>query len=773
PVDVGLSLVSSRAALERRAVVVGRDREELLTALGGMAADEGSVVRARAGGRTAVLFTGQGSQRLGMGRELYDVFPVFASAFDAVCGRLDGLLGRSLREVVWGEDAHLLNRTVFAQAGLFAVETALFRLVESWGVRPDFVAGHSIGEVTAAHVAGVLSLEDAASLVAARGRLMDALPEGGAMLAVEATEAEVLPVLSDGVGIAAVNGPTSVVVSGTQTGVDTVAEHFTTLGRRVSRLRVSHAFHSPLMEPMLEEFRGVVASLSYAEPSLPVVSNVTGAVAVAGQLTDPEYWVRHVREAVRFADGIGALHQQGVVRFVECGPDPVLTGLARQTLDTAADEVTFASVLRKDRAEDVTAVTALGQVFASGGTVDWTAFYAGRGAERVDLPTYAFQRERYWLGTREYMADSWYGGEGVDISAAGLSAAGHPLLGAAVSLADTDGVVLTGRLSLDTHAWIADHDVLGSVLLPGTGFVELALHAADQVGCGLLEELTLQAPLVLPERGGVQIQVAVGAADGSGARTVTVHSRPETEVGGGWLLHAQGSVGDGAAARSGEDLAVWPPAGALPVGVGDAYDLLLRQGYAYGPVFQGLKAAWRRGDDVFAEVELPSESWDEASRFGLHPALLDAAMHAALVDESGDRDGEPVLPFVWNQVALHATGATRLRVHIAQTGAASDNNLSLHVADAEGRTVLSVGSVVGRPVSVGQLESAGGVVGRSLWRVGWSPVVVPEGVAAVPVWDGEVWPAGDVVPPVVVWEVPSPDSISDHDSDRDSDGAGV
>ncbi|WP_217170922.1 type I polyketide synthase, partial [Streptomyces sp. AC512_CC834] len=754
PVDVGLSLVSSRAALERRAVVVGRDREELLTALGGV---EGSVVRARAGGRTAVLFTGQGSQRLGMGRELYDAFPVFASAFDAVCGRLDGLLGRSLREVVWGDDVRLLNRTVFAQAGLFAVETALFRLVESWGVRPDFVAGHSIGEVTAAHVAGVLSLEDASVLVAARGRLMDALPEGGAMLAVEATEAEVLPVLSDGVGIAAVNGPTSIVVSGTQTDVDTVAEHFSGLGRRVSRLRVSHAFHSPLMEPMLEEFRGVAASLSYAEPSLPVVSNVTGALAVAGQLTDPEYWVRHVREAVRFADGIAALQGQGVVRFVECGPDPVLTGLARQTLDTDADEVTFASVLRKDRPEDVTAVGALGQVFASGGTVDWTAFYAGRGAERVDLPTYAFQRERYWIDAQLGAAD---------VASAGLDTAEHPLLGATITLADSDGVVLTGRLSTDTQPWLADHVVGDTILFPGTGFVELALHAADQVGCGLLEELTLQAPLVLPERGGVQIQVAVGAADGSGARTVTVHSRPETEVGGGWLLHAQGSVGDGAAARSGEDLAVWPPAGALPVGVGDAYDLLLRQGYAYGPVFQGLKAAWRRGDDVFAEVELPSESWDEASRFGLHPALLDAAMHAALVDESGDRDGEPVLPFVWNQVALHATGATRLRVCITPDG---ENSVAVEVADDTGASVLSVGSVVGRPVSVGQLESAGGVVGRSLWRVGWSPVVVPEGAAAVPVWDGEAWPAGDVVPPVVVWEVPSPDSFSD----RDSGSAGV
>ncbi|MFR9800654.1 polyketide synthase dehydratase domain-containing protein, partial [Streptomyces sp. MS06] len=285
------------------------------------------------------------------------------------------------------------------------------------------------------------------------------------------------------------------------------------------------------------------------------------------------------------------------------------------------------------------------------------------------------------LGTREYMADSWYGGDGVDISAAGLRDADHPLLGAAITLADNDGIVLTGRLAVDTHPWIADHDVLGNVLLPGTGFVELALHAGGQVGCGLLEELTLQAPLVLPPEGGVQVQVAVGGADASGVRSVTVHSRADAWGQGpdGWVLHAQGALSAGGPVRTVEELSVWPPAGAVAVGVGDAYDTLLRQGYAYGPVFQGLKAAWRRGDDVFAEVELPEESWEEAGRFGLHPALLDAAMHAAIVDDSGERDGEPVLPFVWNDVTLHATGATRLRVHIGQTGSAADNNLVLNV----------------------------------------------------------------------------------------------
>ncbi|MEU8703554.1 acyltransferase domain-containing protein, partial [Streptomyces sp. NPDC048680] len=349
--DVGFSSVVSRAVLEHRAVVPASDREELVRGLTALAEGEvsASVVSGsvRPAGATAFLFTGQGAQRLGMGRELYEAFPVFAEAFDAVLVELDARLGRSLREVVWGEDADLLNGTMFAQASLFAVETALFRLVESWGIRPDFLVGHSVGEIAAAHVSGVLSLADAAELVVARGRLMQALPAGGSMVAVEATEAEVLPLLNDGVALAAVNGPRAVVVSGTEAAVHGLVATFEEQGRRTSTLRVSHAFHSPLMEPMLAEFGAVVAGLSFTAPSVPVVSNVTGEVSQ--EVATPAYWVRHVREAVRFADAVRFLADQGVTSYIELGPDGVLSGMAQQSVE--GESALFVSLVRKGRPE--------------------------------------------------------------------------------------------------------------------------------------------------------------------------------------------------------------------------------------------------------------------------------------------------------------------------------------------------------------------------------------------------------------------------------------
>ncbi|WP_437113398.1 SDR family NAD(P)-dependent oxidoreductase, partial [Streptomyces griseoviridis] len=737
--DVAFSLATRRSVFDHRAVVLADDQSTALEALAALAAGESdaAVVEGTAGaGRTAFLFSGQGSQRLGMGRGLYDNFPVFAEAFDGVCAGLDAHLERPLRDVVWGEDESVLNGTAFAQAGLFAVEVALFRLVESWGVRPEFVAGHSIGEVAAAHVAGVFSLPDACALVAARGRLMQALPAGGAMTAIEATEAEVLPYLEsvEGVSVAAVNGPTSVVVSGVEAEVDSVADVFREQGRRVSKLRVSHAFHSSLMEPMLDAFREVVEGLTFSEPRLPVVSNVTGRLAESGELAIPAYWVRHVREAVRFGDGVRALLSEGVSRFVELGPDGVLSGMARASADDAADAV-FVPLLRKDRDERNTALAALGRLHTTGVTVDWAGFFDGAGARAVDLPTYAFQRSRYWPEATVAAT--------ADPRSAGVDAADHPLLGAVVTLPDSGGVVLTGRLSVEAQPWLADHVVLGRVLLPGTGLVELALAAADAAGCATVEELTLAAPLVLPEDSGLQVRVVAGPLIDE-RRTVAIYSRAEGEADAPWTTHASGFLAE-AAVSAGFELAEWPPVGAEVLPVGDAYDVFRDRGYGYGPVFQGLRAAWRCGDELFAEVALPESETRDAGRFGLHPALLDGSMHAGILnDDEGEGSGDTVVPFAWNDVSLHAVGAAAIRVRI---GKLDGQAVSLSIADITGAPVMTVGSLASRPVSAEQLGAASG---GALYGTEWVAAATTGDSDSVWADWSEVAESGGEVPGVVV-----------------------
>ncbi|MFI6825039.1 type I polyketide synthase [Micromonospora sp. NPDC050187] len=409
PLDVAYSSVVSRSVLDHRAVVVATGHDDLLAGLRALAAGSpaGNVLAGTgsARGQLAVLFSGQGAQRAGMGRELYGTFPVFASVLDEVCGHLDRALPQPLKTVLFAEagtpEAGLLDQTVFTQAGLFAVEVALFRLVESFGVVPDFVGGHSIGEVTAAHVAGVLSLEHACALVAARGRLMQALPAGGGMLAVNAAEADVratLDGLTDRVGIAAVNGPTSVVVSGDTETLDEVERTWRDRGARTRRLTVSHAFHSPLMEPMLARFRAVLGRLTFSAPTLPVVSNVTGAFADGEEIRSVDYWVRHVREAVRYGDGVAALRAAGVDTFLEVGPQSVLTAMAADILP-GDDSVLVVPVQRKDRSEVHALLAALAELHVHGVPVTWQPWFADTGATRVDLPTYAFQHQRYWPET--------------------------------------------------------------------------------------------------------------------------------------------------------------------------------------------------------------------------------------------------------------------------------------------------------------------------------------------------------------------------------------
>ncbi|MFL6118595.1 SDR family NAD(P)-dependent oxidoreductase, partial [Actinophytocola sp.] len=716
PALVAHALVSRRAVLGERAVVVAAADDAVagLRALARGEAASGVVTgSADTPGPVALVFPGQGSQRVGMGRELYDRYPVYAAAFDEACAELDanlaGWTDHPVRDVVLGAvagSAELLDQTVFTQAGLFAVGTALSRLVTSWGVRADVVLGHSVGEITAAHAAGALSLRDAARIVAARGRLMQALAPGGAMVAVAASADDVAGLLGDGVELAAVNGPAAVVLSGDHDAVLAAADRMRERGHKTKQLVVSHAFHSARMAPMLADLTAALAEVTWQQPRIPVVSNVTGRLAEPGELADPGYWAEHVRRPVRFADGVAAAVAHGAAVFLELGPGAALSAVVEET--AAAPCV---AALRDDRPEQQTLLAAVAELFVRGVPVDWPATLPAAPGW-VDLPTYAFDHRNYWLNPA---------GAPTDAVALGQAAADHPLLGAVVRLPQSDGLVFTSRLSLRSHPWLADHAIGGVVLVAGTGLVELAVRAGDEAGCPVLDELVIEAPLVVPAHGGVRVHVAVGAPGETGARVVDVYSSRADADADVWTRHATGLLSATPPAReAGYDFTAWPPPGARRIEVGDFYSALVERGYAYGPVFQGLRAVWRRGAEIFAEVALPADAHADAGRFGLHPALLDAGLHAGMLGAAAapeDEPGRPVLPFAWNGLVLHAAGASALRVRLVSTGPTA---LSLTAADATGALVVSVDSLVSRPVSAEQLDAAAATARDALFRVAWT-----------------------------------------------------
>ncbi|WP_227979259.1 type I polyketide synthase [Nocardia spumae] len=724
PCDIGYSLTTTRARLDWRGVVVGRGRAELEAGLGALAdatTSAAEVVRGRVvPGNTAFLFTGQGAQRPGMGKDLYAAFPVFASALDEICAVFDPLLGRSLRDLMFAaDDSELLDRTEFTQPALFAFEVALYRLIESFGPVPDLLLGHSIGELVAAYVAGVWSLPDACALVAARGRLMGALPGGGAMLAAAVSEDAANALIAgygDRLSVAAVNGPAAVVLSGAAEAIGEIERALAGRGAKTSRLRVGHGFHSVLMEPMLDEFRTVAAGLTYRTPSVPIVSNVTGALVADDELSDPAYWVRQVRRAVRFAPGVDALVAARARRFLEVGPDAVLAAMTRQCLAETPDienRSVVAAAARRGADEAAQFIAFLAGAHVSGLDVDWRRLYADRSDRRIPLPTYAFQRRRYWLPPVDGLGD---------VRRAGLLSIDHPMLGAAVAVAGKDEWLFTGRLSTTSQAWIADHTVFGAILLPGTGFVELAATVGARLGVDIVDELVLQAPLRLDGRAEIDIQISVEAPDDAGRRRFVVTSRPagDEDTGAGAITHAHGvfaglpdddPIGVAEAEPWADDEA--SPADAL-------YDDLAARGLGYGPAFQGVRRLWRAGADVLAEVTLPAEIAADAPRFGLHPALLDAALHAA-VDELGADlpNGTVPLPFSFHGVRLYRRGASAVRARIRRTGS---DSVRLELRDDTGAAVATVEALRARPVDSRTLGKDRSIGRRALYDLRWVPV---------------------------------------------------
>ena len=614
----------------------------------------------------------------------------------------------SLIEVLPGAPgAPGLDRADVVQPALFAVMVSLAEVWRSIGVRPDAVIGHSQGEIAAAYVAGALSLRDAAQVVTLRSKMLLALSGHGGMasLACGPEQArELLAPYGDRVSIAAINGRSAVVVSGEVAALDEIVAHCTEREMRARRIDVDYASHSVAVEAIRDQ---LVAALSGIEPTSSrtvFFSSVTGGVLDTAGL-DADYWFRNIRQTVEFASAVRTATQSGYRTFIESSPHPALiAGIEDTATHGGADAVVVPTLGREDGGLQRFLASAA-QAFVSGVKVDWRAALPGAGF--VELPTYAFDRRRFWLSGD---------GAAVDAAGLGLGAGEHALLGAVVELPDSGGVVLTGRLSPATQSWLADHAVNGLVVFPGAGFVELAIRAGDEVGCSVVDELTLQAPLLLSAVGSVAVEVIVGAADESGQRSMSVFSRETTDS--AWTCHATGSLSPGTV-EPGADLSVWPPEGAIAVDVSDGYQRLAARGYQYGPAFQGLTALWRRGEEFFAEVSLPQAAGG-VTGFGVHPVLLDAALHAAAVSCTAG-DGV-ALPFSWQGVSLHAAGASSVRARIAPSGPSA---VSVELADGLGLPVLSVASMIARPISQQQLMAAvSGGSGDRLFELAWSPASV-------------------------------------------------
>ncbi|WP_189939321.1 acyltransferase domain-containing protein, partial [Streptomyces sulfonofaciens] len=741
PYSLAHALATTRAPHRHRAVVLAADRPTLLAslrALGEGDPDPSTTITGTAvtgagadPAGTVFVFPGQGSQWAGMALELLETSAVFRERMHECAAALDQFTEWSLLDVLTGAPgAPGLDRVDVVQPALFAVMVALAALWEAHGVRPDAVAGHSQGEIAAACVAGALTLTDAARVIALRSQALAGLAGTGGMVSVARPADDVEEIIGrwgDRLTVAAVNSPTSVVVSGDPQALHELLADCETAGIRARRIPVDYASHSPHVEAVRDDLAELLAAVAPQPSAIPFHSAVTGDDLDTTRL-DGTYWYRNLRQPVRLDQAVRALLDRGHRTFIEVSAHPVLTMALDETFADAAPAqpgnnpaALCLGTLRRDDGGWDRFLAALAEGWAHGLDVSWPTVFTDRPRQTVDLPTYPFQHESYWLKPAART--------GTDVTATGLASAGHPLLGALVTSADTDVFLLSGLLSPRTHPWLSDHAVAGTTLLPGTAFLELALQAGRSADCAVVEDLTVLAPMVFPEDGARHVQVEVGPQDPDGRRPLTIHSRPAGHTGAtdgtagevSWTKHAEGRLIP-ESPEPGDPFGTWPPPGARAVEHPDPYHRLAARGYDYGSAFQGLRALWRHADELYAEVELDETEAAEADRFLVHPALLDAAMHPVILGDEPDEGAEaamPAVPFAFGTVTVHATGADRLRIRLRRDTASGE--VALTAADTRGRPVVSVRSITLRPFEPRSVASPAGAV----YRTAWEPLATP------------------------------------------------
>ncbi|MFI9052886.1 SDR family NAD(P)-dependent oxidoreductase, partial [Streptomyces sp. NPDC053427] len=732
PADVGHSLATTRTHHDHRAVAIGTGRDELTAALTALARGEehpGLVKGVTTGhsGKTVFLFPGQGSQYPGMAADLMTSSTVFRDHIEACETALSRHTDWSLTQVLTQHpDAPGLDRVDIVQPALFAVLTGLAELWKAHGIHPDAVLGHSQGEIAAAYTAGALTLDDATTIVALRAQALARITGTGTMASLTTTpeQAQQLTTRHPDLHIAAVNGPTTVIITGNTHSIEQLLETCATEGIHARRIPVDYASHSPHIDPLEHDIRTALAHITPQPTTVTYYSGMTGTPLDTTTLTG-DYWFTSMRQPVQFHTATQNLLHTGHTLLIETSPHPVLTTALTQTIENTEtpSPITITGTLRRDHNPHTQLTTALAHAHTHGTTPTWTTLHPHT-KTTTDLPTYAFQHQPYWLNTPANTGDPTHLGQ---------ATTAHPLLGAVLESAEDDRTTFTGQISLTTHPWLTDHAVAGTVILPGTAHLDLALHAAHHTGLAHVEELTLETPLVMPERGSVRLQVTVGTADDSGRRTLTIHTRPvstDPDDYGQWTRHATAVLAGIEAIEAEEpegDLAgVWPPSSATPVDVDDHYQRFADAGFDYGPAFQGLTAAWQLGDTVYGEVALPDGL--AADGFGVHPALLDAALQGmrTVLDGGEDQEtsGSPVMPFTWTGITLRGTGAASLRVKLSPSG---PRTLSVTTADESGRPVLGIEALTVRPVDLDRLAVAASAVHDSLYQVDWNAYPVTSG----------------------------------------------